>query len=397
MNDFDRQTNSLKPRKLSSLVASTLNNYGNNKGCYNKRRASQRTSHNSFLRKQRSLRDVVGIIRGHDIDDGPASPFSIGARPLSIPHNACSSKSTTSTITGTSDAKASAWPSQVSFGNGTCGEEGNNYTNPARRSKLPSNERRQAEEPCGVMPGLSRRDRDEVQTGEISESSIETMGQSKSSITAGALRRVTLGVKRLSGDVTKKVVNVGTGVGDITKQSLRVAGDIGLSNIQKVGEFGVKEANKVVLQAAEMGVANINTIRVSAAAVIPMVMAHSEGKPLEAGFVVFKDLYSTQADLQMLHHNVAGGMRVEEAPGPNEIFWRNVGLPGTAQRRGRVLSLAATVALCLFWTVPVSLIASLTEVKSLQENIPALAVAIEKHPNLEEFLALIAPLLLLML
>ena len=119
--------------------------------------------------------------------------------------------------------------------------------------------------------------------------------------------------------------------------------------------------------------------------------------PLEAGFVVFKDLYSTQAALQMLHHPDAGTMRVSVAPGRGETFWSNVGLPGSALRTGRLLSLAATVTLCLFWTVPVSFVSALTEVNSLKEKIPVLGQMVENNPSLEDFLALIAPLLLLIL
>ena len=89
--------------------------------------------------------------------------------------------------------------------------------------------------------------------------------------------------------------------------------------------------------------------------------------------------------------------QVEEAPGPDEIFWRNVGLPGSAQRTGRLLSLAATVVLCLFWTVPVSFISALTEVNSLKEKIPVVAEWVETYPRSEAILALIAPLLLLIL
>jgi calcium permeable stress-gated cation channel len=89
--------------------------------------------------------------------------------------------------------------------------------------------------------------------------------------------------------------------------------------------------------------------------------------------------------------------KVEEAPGPDEIFWRNVGLPGKAQQTGRLLSLAATVALCLFWTFPISIISSMTEVNSLKENSELLASWIDRFPNLEHILALLAPLLLLIL
>jgi len=184
---------------------------------------------------------------------------------------------------------------------------------------------------------------------------------------------------RTIGTAGKLVVNVGA---DAAKQ----AGNIGVNQIDSNLRF-----------AAGMGVDNIKAIQASAAAVVPMVMARREGMPLEAGFVVFKDLYTTQAALQMLHHPVAGAMRVSTAPGPDEIYWKNVGLPGSAVRTGTLLSLTATVVLCLFWTVPVSFISALTEVNSLKQNIPALADVVEEYPAIENFLALLAPLLLLIL
>lgn len=240
--------------------------------------------------------------------------------------------------------------------------------------------------------------KDEDESDSECSSSGRSSGQSWTTKTTSVIRRVSQGVQNLGGDVGKTVVDVGTGVGKATKKSLKAAGDIGMiSNITKVGELGVKNVNKLGLNVAELGVENMKTIRQSAAAVVPVVMAHEEGKALEGGFVVFKDLYSTQAALQMLHHKEPGVMEVEAAPGPDEIFWRNVGLPGTAKRTGRLLSLAATVVLCLFWTVPTSFISALTEVNSLKENVPVLGRWVEKYPSLEDALALIAPLLLLIL
>jgi hypothetical protein len=90
-------------------------------------------------------------------------------------------------------------------------------------------------------------------------------------------------------------------------------------------------------------------------------------------------------------------MLVEPAPNPEEIFWRNVGLPSKARKTGRLLSLAATTALCFFWSIPVAFISSLTEVNSLKEKLPLLGKWVEAVPSLENILALLAPLLLLAL
>jgi hypothetical protein len=90
-------------------------------------------------------------------------------------------------------------------------------------------------------------------------------------------------------------------------------------------------------------------------------------------------------------------MQVEAAPNPNEIYWRNVGLPSKARRTGVLTSLAATVTLCLFWSIPMAFLSSLTEVNSLKTKMPALGDLIVHNPWLESFLALIAPLLVLLL
>jgi hypothetical protein len=90
-------------------------------------------------------------------------------------------------------------------------------------------------------------------------------------------------------------------------------------------------------------------------------------------------------------------MTVEPAGSPDEIFWRNVGLPSKARRTGVFLSIVATSFLCFFWSIPVAFLSSLTEINSLKQKLPLLADLIERAPRIEAFLVLVAPLLLLLL
>jgi calcium permeable stress-gated cation channel len=89
-------------------------------------------------------------------------------------------------------------------------------------------------------------------------------------------------------------------------------------------------------------------------------------------------------------------MTVMPAANPHDIFWRNVGLPHQARRSGLLASLAATAVLCLFYSIPMAFITSLTELNSLKESLPRLAVWIEAEPTRERLLAQVAPLILLL-
>lgn len=88
---------------------------------------------------------------------------------------------------------------------------------------------------------------------------------------------------------------------------------------------------------------------------------------------------------------------MEPAPDPEEIFWPNVGLPAEARRSGFLLSMVATSVLCFFWSIPMAFLSSLTEVNSLKEKLPLLAKWVDDFPALDSFLALIAPVLLLLI
>jgi hypothetical protein len=140
-----------------------------------------------------------------------------------------------------------------------------------------------------------------------------------------------------------------------------------------------------------------SSIVASAGSVVPMILNKSEGKCTSAGFVLFSSLYAATSAIQMVHHPKPYVMDVQEAPDADDIFWRNVGLTHKAQRTGRAMSVGASAVLCFFWSVPMALIASLTELQSLKEALPALGRWIEDHPKSEKIFAQAAPLLLLLI
>lgn len=234
--------------------------------------------------------------------------------------------------------------------------------------------------------------------------------------------RVSIGVKSSFRRVSESTVNVGDHVLKASKigaSKVKAAGSKAGLGVKKAAELGLSK----IQQAPDLGKTVGASLAVSAAAVVPLRFGRAEGKPLEAGFVVFRDLYTTQAALQMLQHHdctcfvltessegifaksnayrtrfiSASCMLVEPAPDSDEIFWRNVGLPAQSRRSGWMLSMFATSILCLFWSIPMAFFSSLTEVNSLKQNLPRLGELLVDFPALESFLALVAPLLLLLM
>jgi Late exocytosis, associated with Golgi transport/Calcium-dependent channel, 7TM region, putative phosphate/Cytosolic domain of 10TM putative phosphate transporter len=122
--------------------------------------------------------------------------------------------------------------------------------------------------------------------------------------------------------------------------------------------------------------------------------ADDEGKPLDAGFVTFTKLSAVTVALQVVHSQKPFQMDVVEAPAPGEVLWKNVGLQHKSLQMGKLLAFAFTTALCIFWTVPVTFLVSLTEVNALQTKMPFLQDWLEAAPWLEPLLNQIAPLLL---
>jgi len=128
---------------------------------------------------------------------------------------------------------------------------------------------------------------------------------------------------------------------------------------------------------------------------LSMVTGSDDGEPREAGFVTFTNLKTTQAALQQIHHEVPFVMEVAEAPQPDDIYWTNVGRHHKTLQLGKLASIALTTLLCLFWTIPIAFIVTLTEVESLKKTLPFLEKWVEAFPALEAVLAQLAPLALI--
>ena len=124
-----------------------------------------------------------------------------------------------------------------------------------------------------------------------------------------------------------------------------------------------------------------------------MLSIRTEGEYYNAGFVTFRNLGSTQAALQMVHHPTPFDIEVLEAPRPDDIFWSNVGRTHYDLQVGKLLSLGLTSALCFLWTIPMTFIASLSTIEALSEEIPALGRLIDAYPLIGKLFEVLAPLL----
>jgi hypothetical protein len=74
--------------------------------------------------------------------------------------------------------------------------------------------------------------------------------------------------------------------------------------------------------------------------------------------------------------------------------WKNVGKTNKSKQIGELISFLLTVALCIFWTIPVSFVASLSNVEALTELLPFLKAPVENYDWFSSLLALLAPLIL---
>ena len=79
------------------------------------------------------------------------------------------------------------------------------------------------------------------------------------------------------------------------------------------------------------------------------------------------------------------------------VFWQNVGLDHKALQMGKLFSLGATAATCLFWTVPVSFVSSLSSVDALRKQIDFIDDMLNALPFLVPVFQILAPQLLVIL
>jgi len=131
---------------------------------------------------------------------------------------------------------------------------------------------------------------------------------------------------------------------------------------------------------------------------IPFVgrSGNDDVEPMTAGFVTFSTLKACQVAKQMIHSNDnVFGMEVFEAPGIDDINWKNVGKTHKELQFGLLTSCTLTTVLCLFWTVVISFIATLASVEGLIGVLPKIGNLLVKAPWLEMVLAQLAPILIL--
>jgi hypothetical protein len=120
-------------------------------------------------------------------------------------------------------------------------------------------------------------------------------------------------------------------------------------------------------------------------------------KPRDAGFVTFTNLFTTHAALQMIHRHTPFEMEAVEAPNPHDIFWPNIGRSHRELQVGKFLGFILTAFVCLFWTLPVALATSISNVDALKDLLPFLKPILDAFPILELILAQIAPLFVYLL
>ena len=188
--------------------------------------------------------------------------------------------------------------------------------------------------------------------------------------------------------------------------SSKFANSYFLSSTSKKSKKSIKSSSEPTQSASLDGVGNAakggigsaaKLVSRSARKVSSLITGKANGTPRDAGFVSFTSLKAKASALQMIHHPKPFCLDVEEAPLPDHIFWSNVGMRHKTQQGGRVVALALTIVLCLFWTVIVSFIVGLSEVESLTETFPFLESWLEKAPWLAMFLNQLKPLLLVLI
>eukprot|EP00529_Nitzschia_sp_RCC80_P004580 CAMPEP_0113497682 /NCGR_PEP_ID=MMETSP0014_2-20120614/30758_1 /TAXON_ID=2857 /ORGANISM="Nitzschia sp." /LENGTH=943 /DNA_ID=CAMNT_0000391633 /DNA_START=249 /DNA_END=3080 /DNA_ORIENTATION=- /assembly_acc=CAM_ASM_000159 len=124
------------------------------------------------------------------------------------------------------------------------------------------------------------------------------------------------------------------------------------------------------------------------------LFSSEDGKPMTAGFVTFRSLSAVYAAQQMVQYPEPFAFEVKEAPGVKDIFWNNVGKTHKQLQIGRLISVTLTTVLCLFWTIPMSFISTLSTIEGLRAEVAWIDDLLTKQPWLEPLLAQLAPLLI---
>lgn len=101
-------------------------------------------------------------------------------------------------------------------------------------------------------------------------------------------------------------------------------------------------------------------------------------KPTHVGFVTFASIESAQIAAQVTHYPQPGSMITDLAPDPRDIHWHNMLLSNASVQARQVLVLGATIALLLFWAIPVGALARLLNYEAIKEYLPWLVKVIDR-------------------
>ena len=166
--------------------------------------------------------------------------------------------------------------------------------------------------------------------------------------------------------------------------------NIGSKMKSTAGVLGKTVGGTVGVLGKNVGGTLVNSVTLAKA----LISGSEDGEVRDAGFVTFSTLLAKNQCQQIIHHSTPFTFYSMTAPRPADILWENVGLPHKKQQISHLLAQVATTATCLFWTIPVSFFASLSEVESLQNLIPGLERVLKKNPWIANVLANLSPLLL---
>uniref|UniRef100_A0A7S2Y2R3 CSC1/OSCA1-like 7TM region domain-containing protein n=2 Tax=Entomoneis paludosa TaxID=265537 RepID=A0A7S2Y2R3_9STRA len=167
------------------------------------------------------------------------------------------------------------------------------------------------------------------------------------------------------------------------------AGDESSAHKSFVSSVAAKTSNLATSMASKTG----SQLTHSLGHAVSFVTGSDDGELYPSGFVVFKKISTANAALQMIHHRKPFTMEVIEAPNPKDVYWGNVGRTHKDLQLGRLGSFAATSALCLLWTIPMSFFASLSNAGAAREDVEFLDDLFDKYPGLIPVLEQLAPFL----
>jgi calcium permeable stress-gated cation channel len=96
-----------------------------------------------------------------------------------------------------------------------------------------------------------------------------------------------------------------------------------------------------------------------------------EAKPRNAVFVEFYNQVDAQAAFQMLaHHKMLHMAPRVVGMVPEEIIWSNLGMTWKTATSRNIISIAAATALTIFWSFPVAIVGSISQINTLTTVLP---------------------------